>query len=794
MPLKISICVVAALLASMAMSEVDYASARSLRKRMAGTVESQKFSPIWAPDGSALYYRHGGGVLRVDTQTGESESAIDTDVLAPFFQGNSPRIWRFEIDEKGDFLCLAAAKGQVRTLRVSSGKATGLKPEADPFALVPRKVGKQERSGTGHGSTQLFFVNNSTDPADIFWVDSSRIRKKFTTLAPGKTYIQNTTAGHVFLAGKLAFTATKKPGIAYLAAEPPKPIPVQAPKERMAIFKNHNLFSDGIQLTHDGSEEWKYCGPTYRSPDGRYLVAMREKAGTNRHIDLIESVPKDQLQPRRKSIRYPKPGDELNVRKPHLFDLETGKEIPLDDALFPNPWSLSGFYWNMDSTCFYFVYNERGHQTLRLLAIQTSTGKVASVVEETSPTFINYSQKWHLTYIDETGEAIWMSERNGWNHLYLVDLKTGGVAPVTTGKWVVRNVDHIDYEKRRIWFHAGGMLPDQDPYYLHYARINFDGTSLILLTEGNGTHELGFSPDRRFYIDTWSRVDQPPVHELRRSSDGKKVVDLGKADAAKLLAIHSHLPEPFAAKGRDGSTDIYGVIFRPSHFDPERKYPVLESIYAGPHDFFVPKAFNAYHSAQRLAELGFIVVQIDGMGTNWRSKKFHDVCWKNLKDSGFPDRIAWMKAAAAKYPFMDLSRVGIYGGSAGGQSAMRAVLDHSDFYKAAASDCGCHDNRMDKIWWNEAWMGWPVDESYAENSNAVDAHKLGGKLLLTVGLLDVNVDPSSTLQVVDALIKVDKDFEFIAFPSTGHGAGAGPYGQRRREEFFVRHLLTAENL
>ena len=787
--MRISIYATLALLVSTATAGVDYKAARSLQGRMGGTVANQKIAAVWAPDGSALYYRRGGKILRVDTRNGESTTAIESSLLKPFFQGLQPRILRFEIDQNGDFVCLAAAKKQVHIFRVSSGKVTELEPEADPFALVPRKAGKRERSGMGHGSTRIYFINNSPEPADIHWVDFSGVHQKMITLEPGKTYAQSTTAGHVFTAGKLAFTATKKPAIAYIAAALPKSIIVQVSKEWKATFKNHNLFADGTQLTFDGSEDWKYCGPTYRSPDGRYLVAMRVKTGTNRHIDLVEAAPKDQLQPRTRSIYYPKAGDTLNVRKPHLFNLKTGNEIPLDDALFSNPWSLIGFYWNPDGKQFFFIYNERGHQILRVLSIEASTGKVVSVVEESSPTFINYSQKRYLTYIDETDDAIWMSERSGWNHLYLVDRKAGTTTPITTGEWVVRDVDHIDAEKRQIWFRAAGIHPDQDPYYIHHARINFDGTDLVLLTEGNGTHDLGFSPDRRFYTDTWSRVDQPPVHELRRSSDGKKVADLGKADAAKLLAIHPHLPESFVAKGRDGTTDIYGVIFRPSHFDPERKYPVVERIYAGPHDYFVPKEFSAYHGAQRLAELGFIVVQIDGMGTNWRSKRFHDVCWKNLKDSGFPDRIAWMKAAAKKYPCMDLSRVGIYGGSAGGQSAMRAVLDYPEFYKAAASDCGCHDNRMDKIWWNEAWMGWPVDESYAENSNMLDAHKLGGKLLLTVGMLDRNVDPSSTLQVVDALIKADKDFEFIAFPSLGHGAGESPYGQRRREEFFVRHLL-----
>jgi dipeptidyl aminopeptidase/acylaminoacyl peptidase len=219
---------------------------------------------------------------------------------------------------------------------------------------------------------------------------------------------------------------------------------------------------------------------------------------------------------------------------------------------------------------------------------------------------------------------------------------------------------------------------------------------------------------------------------------------------------------------------------------------VIEQIYAGPQGAFVPKAFSPVHGAQPLAELGFIVVQIDGMGTNWRSKAFHDVCWKNLGDAGLPDRILWMKAAAAKYPEMDITRVGVYGGSAGGQNAMGAVLFHPEFYKVAAADCGCHDNRMDKIWWNEAWMGWPVGPEYAASSNAVNAHKLQGKLLLTVGELDRNVDPASTMQVVDALIKANKDFELIVFPGGGHGSGGGPYGERRRRDFFVRHLLGVE--
>ena len=290
-----------------------------------------------------------------------------------------------------------------------------------------------------------------------------------------------------------------------------------------------------------------------------------------------------------------------------------------------------------------------------------------------------------------------------------------------------------------------------------------------------------------------SRVDQPPTHELRRSDDGKLVALLDTAESKALAATGWKTPERFVAKGRDGVTDIHGVILRPSNFDPARKYPVIENIYAGPHAAFAPKEFRAgFGGMSELAELGFIVVQLDGMGTSHRSKKFHDVAWKNLADSGFADRKLWIKAAAAKHPEMDLSRVGIYGGSAGGQSSMRGMLDHGDFYKVCVSDCGCHDNRMDKIWWNELWMGWPVDESYRRSSNVEDAHKLTGKLMLVVGEVDHNVDPASTMQVVNALIKADKDFDLVVFPGANHGIGESPYGQRRRMDFFVRHLLGVE--
>ena len=547
-----------------------------------------------------------------------------------------------------------------------------------------------------------------------------------------------------------------------------------------------------VIVTTDANDREFYENGIFWSPDSKFFVAIRHTKGDDRKIYLIESSPKNQLQPKLHNYEYLKPGDKIPIRKPQLFEVATHEQVVIKDDLFSNPWSIDELRWLPDSSQFTFLYNQRGHQALRVVGIDTK-GNARSVVDDTNSTFVDYSNKTFTHYLDKTNELIWMSERSGWNHLYLVDTLTSKVKhPITKGDWLILGIERVDDAKKQIWFRASGIHPGEDPYHVHFARVNFDGTGLVIVTAGDGTHQVDYSPDGRFLIDTYSRVDFLPVIELRRADNGSLVCGLEKSDASALLATGWKPPERFTAKGRDGKTDIYGVIFRPSNFDPKQKYPVIEQIYAGPQGAFVPKRFAPFHGTQALAELGFIVVQIDGMGTNWRSKAFHDVAAKNLGDGGFPDRILWMKAAAAKDPALDVSRVGIYGGSAGGQNAMGAVLFHPEFYKAAAADCGCHDNRMDKIWWNEAWMGWPVGPHYAEQSNVTNAAKLQGKLLLFVGELDRNVDPASTMQVVNALIKADKDFELVVIPGGGHGAGGGKYGERRRRDFFVRNLLGVE--
>ncbi len=563
-----------------------------------------------------------------------------------------------------------------------------------------------------------------------------------------------------------------------------------------AFIKNYNVWArtkDGageFALSGDGTEGDYYTyGSIAWSPDSRKIAAYRLRRGYHRVIQYVESSPADQLQPIYRSMEYAKPGDALDIERPVLFHVEAKKRIPVESALFPNPYDMSPPVWRKDSRGFTFEYNERGHQVYRIIEVDGTTAEPRSLVSEEQKTFFHYSGKKFRFDIADGKEIVWMSERDGWNHLYLYDGATGMVKnQITKGEWAVRGVEKVDEKTRQIWFQASGMNPGQDPYFVHYYRINFDGTGLTALTGGNASHSVVFSPDMEYYVDTYSRVDLPTVMEVRRSSDRKAVIPVEKADVTELVKAGWHPPEVFVSKARDGETDIWGIIVRPMDFDPGRKYPVIEYIYAGPHSSFVPKTFSPYLSMQALAELGFIVVQVDGMGTSNRSKAFHDVCYKNLGDAGFPDRILWHQAVASKYPQYDISRVGIYGNSAGGQNAMGAVLFHPDFYKVSVSSCGCHDNRMDKIWWNEQWMGWPLGPEYAASSNVDNAHRLKGKLLLIVGEMDTNVDPASTMQVVNALIKADRVFDLLVIPGGGHGMG-GRYGERKRDDFFVKHLL-----
>lgn len=572
--------------------------------------------------------------------------------------------------------------------------------------------------------------------------------------------------------------------------------PVTSPDGKWTAFiKNDNVYVREVatgkekQLSQDGTLSNYYSSYIQWSPDSKSVVSCRIRPVEKRYVYYVESSPADQAQPKLHKQEYAKPGDELRFKVPCIFEVESGCRLIPSTELFSHQYELSGPMWNADSKAITFEYNERGHKVYRVLEMSAVDGSVRTLIEEKEEKYVNYPRIYR-NYLSDGKRIIWSSERDNYNHLYLYDRATGKpLNQITKGEWYVRGVQHVDEANEVIYFSANGMKKGEDPYLIHYYKINFDGSNLVELTPEEGMHQCWYSSDYKYLVDVYSKVDQAPIAVLRDAKNGKIRMQLDKADISALLANGWKAPEVFSAKGRDGKTDMWGVIYRPSNFDPSKKYPVIEYIYSGPGDQYVPKTFSSYNWwMTSLAELGFIVVQVDGMTTSFRSKEFEEVCYKNLKDAGLPDHIAWIKAAAQKYPYMDIDRVGIFGCSAGGQESTGAVLFHPEFYKAAYSACGCHDNRMDKIWWNELWMGYPVDESYSACSNVDNAHLLSRPLMLVVGELDDNVDPASTMQVANALIKANKDFELVVIPGAHHTMGED-FGEHKRYDFFVRHLM-----
>lgn len=555
------------------------------------------------------------------------------------------------------------------------------------------------------------------------------------------------------------------------------------------VWVRDNASGKETQLTKDGTIGNYYSSWIQWSPDGSKIAMNKIRPVEKRYVYYVESSPAQGGQPILHKQEYAKPGDELRFKLPVIIDIESREELVPDTKLFDRQYDLYGPVWNTDSKGITFEYNERGHKNYRILEMSASDASVRPLVEESHDKYVNYSRIFrHM--LEDGQHIIWSSERDNYNHLYMYDRATGKPThQITKGEWYVRDVLNVDENNNKIYFSANGVNKDEDPYFIRYYVINFDGSGMTDLTPAKGTHHAVFSPDFRYLVDTWSTVSEAPVTALRDAATGKEIKRIAEADITPLLEAGWTAPEVFVAPGRDGKTPMYGIVYRPSNFDPSKKYPVIEYIYQGPGDQYVPKSFIGFNrNMSALAELGFVVVMVDGMGTSFRSREFENICYKNLVDAGLPDHIAWIKALGKKYPYLDLERVGIYGASAGGQESTTAVLHHPEFYKAAYSACGCHDNRMDKIWWNEQWLGYPIDESYIVASNVENAHLLTRPLMLVVGELDDNVDPASTMQVADALIKANKDFELVVLPGVHHTLGE-EFGDHKRYDFFVRHLL-----
>jgi dipeptidyl-peptidase-4 len=782
--------------------------------------------PHWFDGNNRFWYRNelrGGGreFILVDAERGTRAPAFDHEAVAKQL-GETARathlpIERLEFSADGWEVILIGRTHRWRLER-ASGKVEAVTGEAAlPGGEGLPAQGRPRASARTGQETEILFDNRLDQEVRLFWLDSEGTRQSYGRIPPRSRRAQHTFGGHVWLVANeqgetlAVFEATDQPDTAIIDGRPaleretwpergrrrPRQTGVSPDGHWTAFVRDYNVFvrsatGEERRLSEDGREGNAY-GRLEWAPDSRTLVAWRVAAGDRKEVYLIRSSPPGGGRAQFESRYYALPGDRFPRHELNLFDMAGRKQVKPEVDAFEHESAIPRLRWSRDGRRFAWQQVDRGHQRLRVIEVDCDTGAVRNILDERSDTFIwtTHTEALRLNlvnWLEKTDEIIYASERDGWRHLYLVDAAAGRIRnPITHGEWVVRGIDRIDEDRRQVWFHACGRIPGQDPYFLHFYRVNFDGTGLVSLTEGNGTHSLEFSPDRRYYLDTWSRVDQAPTVELRRSADGRRVCLLEQSDTSELLESGWQPPEPFVAKGRDGKTDIYGIICRPPNLNPAKKYPVIESIYAGPQNSYVPKSFSIGPRFRSLTEAGFIVVQVDGMGTANRSKAFHDVCWKNLKDAGFPDRILWHKAVAARYPYYDLTRVGIYGTSAGGQNAAAALLFHPEFYRAAVANSGCHDNRLDKASWNEQWMGYPVGPHYADCSNIENAARLQGRLFLVVGELDRNVPPESTLRFVDALIRANKDFDLLIIPNGGHGAG-GDYYQRRMRDFFVRHL------
>ncbi len=601
---------------------------------------------------------------------------------------------------------------------------------------------------------------------------------------------------------------------------------VLSPDGKLAAFiRDYNLWVQDVeagtdkQLTTDGVKDYGYATDNagWRfserpvvawSPDSKKIATFRQDQRKSGEMYLVNTVA---AHPTLLAWKYPLPGDEhVTMIERVMIDVATANVVRVqmgpdqhrsticDDVLCGGEWV--DVQWHPDGSQLSFVSTSRNHQQANLRVTDAATGVVREVLEEKGETFLesgNGRANWK--YLPKSNEAIWFSQKDNWGHLYLHDLQTGKVKhQITTGEGNVTQLLRVDEAGRMLYFQGVGREKGRDPYFRHFYRVSMDGKPAQLLTPEDADHAISLSPSGNYFVDNYSKPDVPATSVLRDAS-GKVVLPLEKMDISRLLATGWKPPMSITVKDRGGVGDLYGLLYRPTNFDPAKKYPIVNRIYPGPQTGSVgSRQFSAARAdSQALAELGFVVVEIDGMGTPWRSKRFHAAYYGNMGDNTLPDQVAGMKELASRYPWIDVDRAGIYGHSGGGFATAAAMFRYPDFFKVGVSQAGNHDNRVYEDDWAEKWQGLLEKNAdgttnYDNQANQLVAHQLKGKLLLAHGSMDANVPFYSTLLVVDALIKANKDFDLIIFPNRGHGFGNEPYMVRRRWDYFVKHLLGVE--
>lgn len=623
---------------------------------------------------------------------------------------------------------------------------------------------------------------------------------------------------------------------------------LQSPDGRWSAFiKGYNLFVRSletgqlIQLTHDGKRYYDYgtqpeseisavikrlYNPKFPpavlwSPDSKQILTHRLDQRKVRKMSLLQSVPHEEAKPPViHSYRYPLVGDKhLPVAHFVIYDIEQQSMIQLDTEpvitglVSPLSPSCQTAFWTNDSNFVYFTRMARDYRSIQFVVANAKNGEVQNLLKEKSESFLFtdlYNIKSgkggiNVQWLCHDNSFIWHSERDGWSHLYLYDSNTGRLKNrITSGPWTVRRLMGVDEQKGWVYFTASGRELGRDPYFQHLYRVRLDGSDLVLLTPEDAEHNVSISPDYRFFVDTFSRVDMPPKSVLR-STNGKLVCELEQADIELLLSNGYQIPKRFTVKAADGITDLYGVLIPPATINKECKYPILDYMYGGPQITHTPKEFtwggeysvglpvDQVGCAQSFAQLGFAVILMDGRGTPYRSKSFHDFSDGRLEwSAGLEDHVVAIKQLAERYSFLDSEKVGIYGESGGGYAAVRAILTYPDVYTVAVSGCGNHDQRLYLAAWGERFQGLFNSELYREQDNTRLVKNLNGKLLLVTGDLDDNVHPALTMRMVNALIKENKDFDLLILPNRHHGISEDVYFIRRRWDYFIQNLMGVE--
>ena len=596
--------------------------------------------------------------------------------------------------------------------------------------------------------------------------------------------------------------------------------------KKVAFIRDWNLWVREVgsnketQLTTDGVKDFGYAtdnaGWTHSdrpvmlwSPDSKKIATFQQDQRNVKDMYLVKTkVGAPELE----AWKYPLPEDKEIIQIQRvIIDVDIPKVIRLkippdarrgtlsDDISSGGPYDDNE--WSADGSKLAFVSTSRDHKIEKMRIADAATGDVREIFEEKVATQYESGQgmiNWH--FLPATNEIIWYSERDDWGHLYLYDATTGQLKnQITKGTFVVTQLLKIDEKNRVLYFNANGREQGRDPYFSHFYRVNFDGSNLTLLTPEDGNHNITISPDLKYFVDNYSKPDVAPTSVLR-DTKGKLVAALEKADISKLIATGWKAPEPITVKSGNGKWDLYGMMFTPINFDKTKKYPIVNYIYPGPQGGGVgSRSFSASRGDhQALADLGFIVVVIDGTCNPGRSKSFHDICYGNMGDNTLDDQVAGIKQLAAKRPYMDLDKVGIWGHSGGGFATADAMFSFPDFYKVGIAESGNHDNRNYEDDWGERYIGLMENDAngknnYERQANEVNAANLKGKLMLVHGGMDDNVPPYNTYLVAEALEKANKDFDLLVFPNARHGYGAdNNYMTRRRWDYFVKNLMGAE--